>query len=135
MQRHRPPGGTAGFTLIEILVVIAIIGLLTGLVATNVVSHYQRARLETARSDTAQILAAARTYWIRNNRAPSMQDLVEPPPELDGYDGVPLDPWDREYELRTPPELHEWEVVSAGPDHEFGTEDDITSRSARRQKG
>ncbi len=123
-----------GFTLIEVLVVIAILGLLAALVGTNVIDNFERAKIDMAVSDAVQINSAAKSYYVRVHRPPTLEDLIDPPPELDGFDDVPLDPWNREYELRTDGAPHTWEVISYGPDRTFGTEDDISSRDAKRQR-
>ncbi len=121
-----------GFTLVEIMVVIAIIGLLAAIVVPNVVRHFDEARLETARVEVSQINDAIKTFYVREHRVPTLQDLVDPPPELEGFTEIPTDPWQRPYLLRQRDERRSWEVVSLGPDGEDGTEDDISSARRRR---
>jgi general secretion pathway protein G len=126
--RHTPE---AGFTLIEIMVVIAIIGLIASMVAVNVTSHLEEARLETARVSVGQIYDAARMYYVKRGCVPNMQDLIDPPPELEGFTRIPRDPWDSPYVIRPGDTPTSWEVLSLGPDRMESTDDDISSRSRR----
>ena len=121
----------AGFTLIEIMVVIAIIGLIASMVTVNVMSNLEEARLKTAKTSVGQIHNAARMYYIRQGRVPDMQALIDPPPELEGFTRIPRDPWDSPYVIRPGETSSSWEVLSLGPDRTESTADDISSRTLR----
>lgn len=128
--RHRDAAAEAGFTLIEIMVVIVILGLLTGLVVANVGDQADRAREQTARTNVATIAHAVRAFRAREGRLPeSLRDLVEPDAKgRSDLEELPLDPWGGEFGLRADDAARSWEVFSAGPDRSEGTEDDIGSR-------
>lgn len=96
-DRNRERRARGGFTLIEILLVVAIIGLLATLVTVSVPRHLERARLNRARADIRAIGVAIQSYYMDMGRFPgSLEDLVEgDDPYLEG--GIPLDPWQGEY--------------------------------------
>lgn len=129
MQADRRRQG--GFTLLEIMVVVTILGLLATIVATNVFRHFATAQEEAARTEVAQIHAAAQTFYMRHLRIPTLQDLIDPPPELEGFTEIPKDPWRNAYVLRPTGEGATWEVLSLGPDGTEGTDDDISTIGLR----
>ncbi len=101
-----------GFTLIELMVVLVILGMLTTIVAVNVSPFLQRANLEKIRADVAQTGKALELYKFNEMTYPStsqgLDALVMPHSELkrpfmypeDGYiNSIPTDPWGREYIL------------------------------------
>ena len=123
MERTRRVPPERGFTLIEILVVIAIIGLIAGIVATNATGHFATAKVERAKTDAVQILTAAKTYWLRESVAPTLQDLIDPPPQLEGYEEVPLDPWQNPYQYQNVRSgISEFSLYSFGADGVLGGE-------------
>ncbi len=97
----------AGFTLIEIMVVVFILGLLVTLVAPKIIGRTDQARQTKARADIKAIEESMKLFKLDNGFYPStgegIQALVQPPPRArrfnpDGYlDKVPLDPWGQEY--------------------------------------
>jgi general secretion pathway protein G len=106
-----------GFTLVEIMAVVVIMGLLAGLVGTAVVSNLSKARSETASAQIKQLESALTFYQMDNGRFPTtdqgLQALVEKPsgaPEPRNYrDGgylqvssVPKDPWGLDYQYLSP---------------------------------
>ncbi|OYY91402.1 MAG: type II secretion system protein GspG [Sphingomonas sp. 28-66-16] len=107
-----------GFTLVELMVVIVILGLLATIVALNVLPSGDRARTEKARADIATIEDGLELYKLQNLQYPSTTDglaaLVSPPASLTdpsryqkgGYiKKLPKDPWGRDY-LYTSPGTH-----------------------------
>jgi general secretion pathway protein G len=97
----------AGFTLIEIMVVVLILGLLAALVVPKIVGRTDDARVTKAKSDIKAIESALNLFKIDNGFYPStaegLQALVQAPPRAkkwnpDGYlDKLPIDPWGVEY--------------------------------------
>ena len=127
----KPRPHLAGFTLIEVMVVVAILGLLATLVVQNVIPQHEESKVTKARTDVATLTAAAKMFLLQRGRVPALPDLVardgSRPPMLDD---LPRDPWDHDYELLTGPAKDEFAVVSAGPDGQLGSEDDIRSHPA-----
>lgn len=114
-----------GMTLIEIMVVVAIISLVLGGVGIMAFNRFQDAQLDTARNEVVKIRGAIETYRVnKRGKCPkTMEDL-----KAAGFiDKVAKDPWGTTYEFKCPGEKDQIDVVSAGPDGEMGTADDIAS--------
>ena len=135
-----------GFSLIEVLVVVVIMGMLIGLIGPNVLGQVDRARVTTAKSDIASLSQALDMYKLDNHFYPTtdqgLDALVRRPqssPEPrnwnpEGYikgNKLPLDPWDGEYVYMSPGEDNRpYELLSLGADARLGGEDyaaDISS--------
>ncbi len=125
----------SGFTLIEIMVVLVIIGILTAMVALNVGDEPDKARVVKAKSDIRVLENALDTYKIDNFRYPSqeqgLQALVSKPdgdPEPKNYKKggyirhLEKDPWDNDYQYLNPGEHGEIDIISLGADGEVGGE-------------
>lgn len=122
---------SGGFTLIEIMVVVVILGLLAALVVPNVVRHADHAREQTARTNAVTIARAVQSYRVRNGVLPaSLAVLAERDAKgLRELEELPRDPWDNEFVLWQTDGDPGWEVRSLGPDGVEATEDDVSSRS------
>lgn len=134
MHASRPHRtASRGFTLIEILVVIVILGVLAALIVPNVISRPDEARVTVAKSDIASIMSALKLYRLDNQRYPSAEQglaaLVakpEQPPvppnwKPGGYlEKLPKDPWGRAYVYLNPGVRSEVEVMSFGADGQAG---------------
>lgn len=128
---------SGGFTLIEIMVVILILGLLATVVAPSIFQHMDTAKHTTARSQIEMLGAALDAYRLHNDRYPSTgqglealrrEPLTDPlPPDWRGpylRKEVPVDPWDRPYVYRSPGTANPWtyDLSSLGRDGEPGGE-------------
>ncbi|HEX5053650.1 MAG TPA: type II secretion system protein GspG [Planctomycetota bacterium] len=119
----------AGFTLIEIMVVIVILGLLATMVAQNATNGADQARLQRAAVDTKQIADAARMFYAEKGRVPELADLTTPDERGRVYlETIPKDPWDVDYVMREGETPRSYLVVSAGPNRQLGDDDDISSK-------
>ena len=123
----------AGFTLIEIMVVVVILGILAALIAPNVISRIDDAQIVKVQQDLRAIESALKLYRLDNFRYPdteqSLDALVTPPQDpnarwpVGGYlDRLPRDPWDRPYEYLYPGNQGEFDVYSLGRDGQQGGE-------------
>lgn len=141
--RHRPHPVPAvrrdvrGFTLVELMVVIVIIGLLSTVVMINVMPSQDRAMVEKARADVSVLEQAVETYRLDNLAYPRTEDgldaLLQPPPGLarperyrkGGYiRRLPTDPWGNEYQYRQPGRRGGFDVFSFGADGAEGGDGD-----------
>jgi len=120
-----------GFTLIELMVVLAIIGILAALVVPNVLGRADDARVTAARTDVGNLTQALKLYKLDNQRFPTaeqgLQALVvrpsaEPvPSNWKSYlDKLPADPWGRPYQYLNPGLKGEVDVMSWGADGKSG---------------
>ena len=114
-----------GMTLIEIMVVVAIISLVLGGVGIMAFNAFKNAQTDNARKDVVQIQQAVEMYRTqKRGKCPkTLQDL-----KASGIASkISKDPWGNDYVIKCPGEQAEIDVISAGPDGEPGTEDDITN--------
>lgn len=111
-----------GFTLIEIMVVVVILGILATLVVPNVMGQADRARVNKAKSDVQAIVSALNLYRLDHLRYPSadagLEALVNPPPGgAPSYmKSIPKDPWGNRYQYVNPGLHGEIDVMSYGAD-------------------
>jgi len=134
-----------GFTLIELMVVIVILGILAGLIVPRIMSRPEEARQAKARIQIESLETALKLYKLDSGSYPSteqgMQALVEPPAvgnlpvkwREGGYlekGKVPTDPWGNDYVYLCPGTYGDYDIISYGADGEQGGEEknrDITS--------
>jgi len=117
------------FTLIEILVVVAILGILATLVAVRTTGHTENARRQATWAQATTIKLAVSQFEMEVGRTPkNLDELVYqgdenwPGPFLDS-ETVPKDSWGNDFKMEIKGKL--LRVSSAGPDGQFGTEDDL----------
>lgn len=128
----------SGFTLLEIMVVIVILGILASLVVPNLMGNKEQADRQKAVSDIVALENALDMYKLDNNRYPTTdQGLaalvskpeVEPLPRNYKEEGyirrLPQDPWGNDYQLLSPGEHGRIDIFSVGQDGEAGSDDDI----------
>lgn len=122
-----------GFTLIELMVVLVIIGVLAALIVPNVLDRADDARVTAAKTDIANLVQALKLYKLDNQRYPSGEQglqalLVKPasgpiPNNWRPYlEKLPTDPWGRSYLYMNPGVKGEVDVLSFGADGQPGGE-------------
>lgn len=127
-----------GFSLIEVMVVILIIGIMTAIIAPNILGNTEEAKLKKAAIDIQQLENALDMYKLRNNVYPTTEQglealvtapTIEPIPRNFPTDGfirrLPQDPWGNDYQLLSPGEMGAIDIFSNGPDLQPGTDDDV----------
>jgi general secretion pathway protein G len=135
MRHTLPRSRFDGFTLLEIMIVVVILGILAALVVPKVMSRPDEARQVAARQDIASLLQALKLYRLDNFRYPSTEQglnalvsrpTTEPlPPNWKGggyLDRLPKDPWGTPYQYLNPGAHGEVDVFSFGADREAGGE-------------
>ncbi|MHA4868978.1 type II secretion system major pseudopilin GspG [Duganella sp. PWIR1] len=127
-----------GFTLIEIMVVVVIMGVLAALVVPKLISRTGESKVAAAKVDIATIMQALKLYKLDNQRYPTteqgLQSLIEKPtggPAANGWkaggyvEKMPKDPWGNQYQYLSPGIKGEIDVFSYGADGQpGGTGDD-----------
>ncbi len=125
-------GANAGFTLLELLVVMVIIGLLSGYVGPRYFSQIGKSEIKTARAQVDALGKALDQFRLDTGHYPGTEDglaaLVAHPANEPHWDGpylskdVPLDPWGNPYQFRNPGEHGEYDLISYGKDGKPGGE-------------
>ncbi|HEV7814281.1 MAG TPA: type II secretion system major pseudopilin GspG [Janthinobacterium sp.] len=122
-----------GFTLVEIMVVVVIIGIMAALVAPKLFGHIGQSKVTAAKVDISTVLQALKLYKLDNQRYPTteqgLQALVTRPtasPAANGWkeggylDKLPKDPWGNPYQYLSPGIKGEVDVFSLGADGQPG---------------
>jgi len=129
----RPSRLSPAFTLVELLVVLAILGLLVGLVGPQVMKTLGSSKTKTARIQIEELGAALDIYRLEVGGYPAteegLQSLVEKPGDAKDWNGpylkksqVPKDPWGFDYRYRSPGEHGSFDIWSLGADNREGGE-------------
>jgi general secretion pathway protein G len=125
-----------GFTLLELLVVMVIIGLLAGYVGPRFFSQIGKSEVKAARAQIDALEKALDQFRLDNGRYPTTEEglkaLVERPSTTSKWSGpylkkaVPLDPWERPYIYKSPGEHGEYDLSSLGKDGQAGGTEEAT---------
>ena len=123
--------GQQGFTLVEMLVVITIIGLIMGLIGPRVLNYLSESKVKAAKIQLQSFSSALDLFYLDAGRFPSTAEgltaLVQRAPGVDAWNGpylkggnVPNDPWNKAYVYRLPGEHGPYDIVSYGSDGQEG---------------
>lgn len=132
-MKNTSTSGQSGFTLIEIMVVVVILGILAALVVPQIMSRPDQAKVTVARGDIKAVAAALDMYKLDNHAYPSTQQgleaLVEKPSgnppaknwNREGYlKRLPVDPWGTVYQYLAPGTKGAFDLYSLGADGKQG---------------
>ena len=125
----------AGFTLLELMVVLLILALLATIAAPQVMKHLSKAKTQTARIQVEAITASVNFFQMDTGRAPTNQEglraLIEPPANEPKWDGPYIqksdslvDPWGRPYQYKHPGSHRDIEIFTLGADGKLGGDGD-----------
>jgi general secretion pathway protein G len=130
-RERRNRTGEAGFTLVEMLVVITIIGLIMGLIGPRVLNYLSESKVKAARIQLQSFSSALDLFYLDAGRYPSSSEglaaLMQRTPGVAAWNGpylkgnsVPNDPWNHPYMYRSPGEHGPYEIISYGADGQEG---------------
>ncbi len=118
-----------GFSLIELLVVLVILGLIAGLVVPNIMQRGEDAKVRAAKAEIQRLSMAVDEFYLDSGRAPrELRELVERPANARNWNGPYvnasnlLDPWDNPYNYRHPGQHRSFDIFSYGADGSPGGE-------------
>jgi general secretion pathway protein G len=141
-QQHRKRSD-AGYTLLELLVVMGILAVLTAVATPQLMGYFGKAKVQSVQLQIENIGTALEMYYMENGAYPStstgLKALVEAPSEAPRWNGPYLkkaknllDPWGRPYQYRYPTANGEYEVYSLGPD---GKAKSVSARASSSFQG
>lgn len=120
---------TRGFSLIELLVVLVILGLIAGLVVPNIMQRGEDAKVRAAKAEIQRLSMAVDEFYLDSGRPPrELRELVERPANARNWNGPYVnasnlrDPWDNPYNYRYPGQNRPYDIFSNGADGSPGGE-------------
>jgi len=130
-RERRQNVGEAGFTLVEMLVVITIIGLIMGLIGPRVLNYLNESKVKAAKIQLQSFSSALDLFYLDAGRYPSTSEglaaLVQRTPGVAAWNGpylkggnLPNDPWNHAYIYRAPGQRSPYEIMSYGSDGQEG---------------
>lgn len=132
LRKNRNP--EAGFTLMELIVVLVILGMLAAVVGPKLIGRISGSRDQIARMEIGNLEGALQIYSFDTGRFPTtaegLQALLQNPTGAASWKGpylkkLPNDPWERPYIYKSPGEHGDFDICSAGADGAEGTADDV----------
>lgn len=133
-----------GFTLLEVMIVLAILGMIIGMVSSNLIGSSDDAKIQSTAIEIRNLESVLDMYKLKAGSYPTteqgLEALVSAPeiepiprnyPEEGFIDRLPEDKWGNTYILISPGETGKYDLYSMGPDGQEGTEDDIGNWNAQ----
>lgn len=133
-----------GFTLLEVMIVLAILGMIIGMVSSNLIGSSDDAKIQSTAIEIRNLESVLDMYKLKAGQYPTTEQglealvsmpEIEPTPRNypeDGFiDRLPEDKWGNPYILISPGEMGKYDLYSMGPDGQEGTEDDIGNWNAQ----
>ena len=138
--------GQLGFSFLEIMLVVVIIGIMVAVVGPRLAGQSKKAKITSTENQMANIKTALGIFEINVGDYPTTQQgleaLVTRPSDVSedewvqAMDEVPRDPWGNDFIYRYPGEHGaDYDLISKGPDEQEGTDDDITNFKTREPAG
>ena len=125
-----------GFSLLELLIVIVIIGILGTIVYTRFMDLPERAKVSAAKQQISVFKMALDRYRLDNDAYPGGEQGLEAIKSYLESREVPVDPWGKDYIYKQPGDgEREYDIISRGPDKQEGTGDDIASWELHKKSG
>ena len=127
-----------GFTLVELLVVVAILGILATGAVVYVPRFLESGNKGAAEKDVQALKTAVTQYYTDKRKYPDNLDVLvdtsgDKEPNIEGGEGALIDPWGNKYEIKFKGnKKNSPYIVSGGPDGTIGTEDDIRSDETKK---
>jgi general secretion pathway protein G len=130
-EKREPDVGQQGFTLVEMLVVITIIGLIMGLIGPRVLNYLSESKVKAAKIQLQSFAGALDLFYLDAGRFPSTSEglsaLMQRTPGVAAWNGpylkgnsLPNDPWNHPYMYRAPGDRAPYEILSYGSDGQEG---------------
>ena len=137
LKKRRAEKSEAGWTLMELIVVLIILGMLAAVVGPKIYKNISQSRDHIAKIQISELESTLQLYSFDIGRFPTsaegLEALVRNPGGLDSWKGpylskgVPRDPWERPYAYKSPGDHSDYDIFSLGADGLEGTSDDICS--------
>ena len=117
-EEQAPRNSRGGFTLIEILLVVVIIGMLAGIAAVSVPKHLEKARRSKAAADISSVSMAIQSFYMEEGHYPPNLDVLSSGNDPYLEKGLPKDPWGQPYQYAFPGAHHQpkFDLYSYGAD-------------------
>jgi len=129
MFKTKRPHTQAGFTLVELLLVLVILALIAAVILPSIVGQAEGAKVKAAGTQISRISMAVETFYLDTGNTPdSLEYLVKEPGSVSGWNGPYIktsllkDPWSRDYQYKNPGQHGDFDIYSYGADGQQGGE-------------